>query len=384
MKNTTVLISGAGIGGPALAHWLHRLGCVVTVVERASAPRPGGQAVDFKGPTQRAVLARMGLLDAVRSRQTGGVDQTVVDASGRRLAVIPGAFTGGEIEIPRGDLAALLHERTAECEYVFGDSVTSLTETPHGVHVTFRHAAPRTFDLVVGADGIHSTVRRLAFGPERDHVRHLGYYYALVDLGDVGGEPQLYNEPGRMVAVGGPKAPAFFVFASAELTYDRYDVAAQRDILRAAYRGAGWRVPELMARVADAESVYLDSISRVETTTCVKGRVALVGDAGYGNTLGGFGSGLAIVGAYVLAGELSVAGGDHVVAFRRYEDRMRGLTKVVRKANAGPFLAPPSALRIRARNAMFNSKPVLSAMLKMTDWFATDPTLPDYPLPVSV
>ncbi|CCH31007.1 FAD-dependent monooxygenase [Actinosynnema sp. NPDC047251] len=383
MKNTTVLISGAGIGGPALAHWLHRLGCTVTVVEKASAPRPGGQAVDFKGPTHERVLTLMGLLDDIKARQTGGIDQTIVDGAGRRLAVLPGEFTGGAIEIRRGDLAALLHERTTDaCEYVFGDAVTSLTETPDGVHVTFEQAAPRTFDLVVGADGIHSAVRRLAFGPERDHVRHLGHYYALVDLGDLGDEALMYNEPGRMVAVGGSKAPAFFVFAADELTYDRYDVAAQREILREHYRGGGWRLPELMASIGDATSVYVDAICRVETTTYAKGRVALLGDAGYGNTLGGFGSGLAIVGAYVLAGELAAADGDHRVAFARYEERLRGLTKVTRKANAGPFLAPGTAFRIRMRNGMFNSRLMMRVMLRMSDRMATDPGLPPYPLPV--
>lgn len=214
MKNTTVLISGAGIAGPALAHWLSHATCAVTVVEKATTLRPGGQAVDFKGATHRTVLERMGILAEVRRRQTGGSDQTVIDANGDPLAVIPGEFTGGDIEIRRGDLAELLYERTAHaCEYVFGDSITSLTETAGGVHVTFERGAPRTFDVVVGADGIHSNVRRLVFGPEADHVRFLGYYYALAELGGhedpPAGDAVMYNEPSRMAAVGGPKAPAF-------------------------------------------------------------------------------------------------------------------------------------------------------------------------------
>jgi len=122
MKNLTVLISGAGIAGPALAYWLDRYGCAVTVVEQSPTLPAGGQSVDFKGATHRTVLARMGILDEVRRRQTGGVDQTVIDADGKPLTVIPGEFTGGEIEIRRGDLARLLYERTAaSCEYVFGD-----------------------------------------------------------------------------------------------------------------------------------------------------------------------------------------------------------------------------------------------------------------------
>ncbi|MPZ83548.1 MAG: FAD-dependent oxidoreductase [Actinophytocola sp.] len=383
MKNTTVLISGASIAGPALALWLARYGCTVTVVEKAATPRPGGQAVDFKGATHRTVLERMGILDEVRRRQTGGHDQTVIDADEKPLAVIPGEFTGGELEIRRGDLAELLYERTKDtCEYVFGDSITSLTETASGVHVTFERGAPRTFDLVVGADGIHSNVRRLAFGPESDYVRHLGYYYALADLGGTDGDNDgaavMYNEPGRMAAVGGPKAPAFFVFASEPLSYDRYDPEQQKKLLMAAYKGGGWRLPELMATVPRASDIYLDSLSRVVVDRYATGRVVLLGDAAYGNTLGGFGTGLAIVGAYVLAGELRAAGGDHRVAFRQYEEKFRGYAKISKQGSAGPFLAPPTRLRMRLRNWTFTSRFLLRLMLRLTDRFATDIDLEDY------
>ncbi|MEV5555667.1 FAD-dependent monooxygenase [Nonomuraea wenchangensis] len=380
MKNLTILISGASIAGPALAHWLIRYGCSVTVVEKAPALRPGGQAVDFKGETHRTVLSRMGILDDVRKLQTGGSDQLLIDAEGRTLAVMPGEFTGGELEIKRGDLARLLHDRTAPaCEYVFGDSITSLTETPDGVHVTFERAAPRTFDLVVGADGIHSNVRRLAFGPESGFVRFLGHYYALVDLDqDFGRVGRMYNEPGRMAAVGGPKAPAFFVFASEPLDYDRYDAEQQKDILARTYAGMGWRVPEVLAAVRRSSSVYLDSISQVRIDRYSRGRVVLLGDAAYGNTLGGFGTGLAVVGAYVLAGELAAADGDHRAAFDAYERVFRPYAKVSENGNAGPFLAPGSPSRIRMRNWMFKYRFLLAWMMKMTDKFATDIELKTY------
>ncbi|WP_405146933.1 FAD-dependent monooxygenase [Sphaerisporangium sp. NBC_01403] len=379
MKNTTVLISGASIAGPALAYWLNRYGCTVTVVEKAPALRAGGQAVDFKGTTHRTVLERMGILEAVRRRQTGGTDQVMVDAEGRRLAVMPADFAGGDIEIRRGDLAALLFEETSgSTEYVFGDSITSLTQTAGGVHVTFQRAAPRTFDLVVGADGIHSNVRRLAFGPESRYVRFLGHYYALAEIdAEAGGV--MYNEPGRMAALGGPKAPAFFVFASERLDYDRDDIDRQKRILVEAYQGAGWRVPELIAKVPEARDFYLDSISRVELGHYSEGRVVLLGDAAYGNTLGGFGTGLAVVGAYVLAGELAAAGGDHRVAFRKYEEAFRGYAKVARQGSAGPFLAPSTSRRIRMRNLLFKRRLLFRAMMRMTDWFATDIELKDYP-----
>ncbi len=321
----------------------------------------------------------MGLWDAIVARQTGGQDQTIVDADGRAIGVMPGDFTGGDVEIRRGDLAQILYESTREsCEYVFGDEITSLTETADGVHVTFAKAAPRTFDLVVGADGIHSAVRRLAFGPEADYVSSSGYYYALADL-DVTGEPVMYNEPGRMVAIGGPKAPAFFVFASPDLTYDRYDAEQQKQVLRDAYAGGRWRVPELLDRLPGAASVYVDSISRVSIDRYSTGRIALLGDAAYGSTLAGFGTGLAVVGAYVLAGELLAADGDHEVAFRRYEEVFRGYAKVGEQGRPGAFLAPRTRLGMRARNLMFRTAPLMRAMLWITDRFATAVDLRDYP-----
>jgi 2-polyprenyl-6-methoxyphenol hydroxylase-like FAD-dependent oxidoreductase len=378
MRSTSVLISGASIAGPALALWLDRYGYDVTVVEKAPAVRAGGQAVDFKGDTHRTVLSRMGILDDVQKAQTGGNDGVVVDASGRRIAVIPGEFSGGEIEIVRGDLARILYDRTSTtCEYLFGDSITSLTETPEGVQVTFARSAARTFDLVVGADGIHSNVRALAFGPESDYVRHLGYYYAMADI-DLGGGDEMYNEPGRAAAIGGPKSPAFFVFASGPLDYHRDDVEEQKRLVIDAYRGGAWRIPELMARLPDAEGFYLDSLSRATVDRYSSGRVALLGDAAYGNTLGGFGTGLAIVGAYVLAGELMRADGDHSVAFAHYQEKFRGYAQVAKKGNAGPFLAPPTRLRMRLRNWTFTSSLLLKVMLKMTDNFATDIRLEDY------
>ncbi|MEU7740552.1 FAD-dependent monooxygenase [Nonomuraea sp. NPDC049158] len=382
MQNTNVLISGASVGGPALGYWLARYGFRVTIVEKAPRLRPGGQAVDFKGDIHMTVLRRMGILDDVRRLQTGGTDQAFVDKRGRTLAVMPGEFSGGELEIHRGDLARLLHDRSVEagCEYVFGDSITSLTETPGGVHATFERSAPRTFDLVIGADGIHSNVRRLVFGPESDYVEFLGHYYALAEVPErFGADAQMYNEPGRMVAAGGPKASAFFVFASPPLDYDRYDTESMKRVVLDAYARMGWRTPEILDAVRRTGDFYLDSISRVKVDRYSQGRVALLGDAAYANTLGGFGSGLALVGAYVLAGELAVANGDHRVAFQRYEEGFREYAKVSEKGNAGPWLAPPSKGRIKMRNWMFKVSFMLKLMMKMADDFAENITLKDYP-----
>src|SRR5690606_33254088 len=180
MKNRSVLVSGASIAGPALAYWLARYGFDVTVVERAPSLRPGGQAVDFKGIVHRTVLERMGVYDEICRRSTGATDMGLVDARGRERARISGDFTGGDVEILRGDLAAILHEAGARhCTYRFGDSISALRDTEGGVEVEFENGPAARFDLVFGADGIHSRVRRLTFGPEEQFVRHRGYYYAI-------------------------------------------------------------------------------------------------------------------------------------------------------------------------------------------------------------
>ncbi|MFI6320656.1 FAD-dependent monooxygenase [Nonomuraea sp. NPDC050556] len=380
-KNTTVLISGASIGGPALAYWLTRYGFQVTVVEKAPELRSGGQAIDFKGKAHLDLLERMGILDEVRRRRTKGEDQEFVDAKGRRIALYPNSFTGGDLEIQRGELALIMYERTKDaCEYVFGDSITSLTETASGVHATFERGAPRTFDLVVGADGIHSNVRRLAFGPEADYVKHLGHYYGMAQIKETFAPMgQLYNEPGRLIAAGGNKAPAFFVFAAEALTYNRYDMEEQKEIIAGHYAGMGWRTSEIIAAIRRSDDVYLDSISKVTMDRYTKGRVALIGDAGYGNTLAGFGSGLAFVAGYVLAGELALAGGDHQAAFRRYDEIMLAHVKGTETSRAGRFLAPLTKRGIWLRNLLFRKQFLLNSMQKAGNKMAESVELADYP-----
>ncbi|MGQ4598173.1 FAD-dependent monooxygenase [Nocardia sp. R6R-6] len=394
MHNTTVLLSGAGIAGPALAHWLHRYGFAVTVVERAPALRPGGQAVDFKGHTHRTVLQRMGILDAVEEHKTGTTDTVFIDQRGTRLALMPGDFTGGDVEILRGDLSEILYRRTADhCEYLFGDSITTLTETGDGVHVEFEHAPARIFDLVFGADGMHSRVRALAFGPERDFVKYLGYYYAVAGASPWSTETTgpreratayAHNAPGRLAISGGPKAQQMYLFAAPELDYPRDDRAAQRRVLMDSYADVGWELPRMLAELADFDDVYLDSISQVRMAgRYTRGRVALVGDSAYGNTLGGFGTGLAVVGAYVIAGELALADGDHTVAFGRYDEIMTRYAKIAGNSNIGPFLAPKTRLGIRARN-WFLGSPLFGLMAKYGDHAAEDIDLRDYPALVGV
>lgn len=207
-------------------------------------------------------------------------------------------------------------------------------------------------------------------------MTHLGYYYANFDV--VSDEDQRYNEPGRMAAVSGGEDPAFLVFKSEPLDYDRDDIGQQKKLLTDAYQGGAWKVPDLLAQLPDTTYFYMDSISRVTTDRFASGRVALVGDAAFGNAPGGFGPGLSIVGAYVLAGELARADGDHELAYSQYEAKFRTYSNVSQKVNAGRILAPATHLTIRLRNVLFSVAFLFAPLMKLTDRLATDIELDDY------
>lgn len=356
-----VLICGASIAGPTLAYWLARHGADVTVVERAPALRTGGHGVDFRG-AQLEVLRRMDLVDAVRDAQTGMGEQVVVDSDGRPLVRLPAALMSGEVEIRRGDLARILHERTRDdVEYVFGDTVAGLTQHAGGVEVAFERGGSRRFDLVVGADGAHSGVRALAWGPQERFSTFLGYHQAGCTVPNDFGLHRsglLYNEPGLGALISSGRDPAAanvaLIFAGPRLRCDRRDRDQVVGIVTERFSRAGWRVPQLLPAVAAAPDLWFDEFAQVHLDRWSTGRVALVGDAAWATGPGGGGTGLAMTGASVLAAELA-AGGDHAGAFARYEATMRqAVAKAQRQArHAGPFLAPPTAARIRRRNLVY-------------------------------
>ena len=300
-------------------------------MERAPAVRPGGYAIDFRGASVR-VLERMGLLAEVQRRQTRTGVITIVDRHNKKLASMPDGFTSGELEILRGDLAEIFHEATRKTtEYIFDDSITGIEERDAGVEVTLERGGQRTFDLVVGADGLHSKVRSLAFGDEADFTRYLGYYISIFTIPNylnLDRSGLYYGTLGKKVGLfggGDPhKATASFFFATEPLEYDRRDTQRQKSILRDHFRQEGWEVPRLLEMMETAPDFYFDSVSQVKMSRWSAGRSVLLGDAAYcASPLSGMGTSMAVVGAYVLAGELAEAEGDYALAFMRYESLMR-------------------------------------------------------------
>ena len=353
MRHGTALISGAGIAGPALAYWLRQHGFTPTIVERAPAPRCGGQAIDLRGAA-REVVERMGIMATVRAHHTGTHGIAFVDARGRRRASMGGDSFGdsggiiADLEILRGDLGRILREAAGpEIEYRYDDVITDLAQGEDGVKVTFGAAPTRSFDLVVGADGLRSGVRSLAFGPDAGFVRDLGLYTAYFTgrTGrDLAGWEEVLNLPagngvGGRVAMLYPlrdtdEVRVLLSFVAPDLAVDRRDVAAQKRLLHKVFAGSGWELPGLLDQLDDAEDLYFDRSGEVRIDRWSAERVVLLGDAAFGGSLG-MGTSMALVGAYVLAGELAAADGDHRVAFAEYERLMRPYVTASQKRPPG-------------------------------------------------
>ncbi|WP_280335279.1 FAD-dependent monooxygenase [Nocardia wallacei] len=336
MSGIRVLVAGASIAGPALAHWLHRRGAEVTVVERAPELRPGGQAVDARG-VAKDVIGRMGLAAAVRAACTDTAGAHTVDADGNVLETYRAEDHGGdgyvsEIEILRGDLSRVLYDDTrADVEYLFGDRIAELTQDADGVDVTFAGGARRRFDLVVGADGLHSALRAMVFGPHERFVRHLGLVLAFYSVPNEFGLDRWmldFQESGRSAGLrpvpDAARAIAMLSFPAADFDVDYRDIEGQKRLLRERMAGLGWLTPDILARLDDTPDFYLDQVAQVVMDRWSNGRVGLIGDAAFSaSPMSGAGTGMALIGAYLLAGELAAAEWNPRAGFAAYEARMR-------------------------------------------------------------
>lgn len=400
MQTPTVLINGAGIAGPALAFWLSRKGYRVIVLEIAPGIRPGGQTVDLRG-SGGDVVERMGLLDQMKARALEQKGAAWVRSDGSRRAQMPvTAFHGNglvsKLEILRGDLATVLYEATrGDVDYRFGATIAALEETDDSVVVTLADGTRLPVDVLVGADGPHSAVRRIAFGPEERFIRPIGGYNAWFSAPDTVGLDGwflLYQAPGGLNASMRPShdpsiAKAGLAFQSGPLDYDRHDTDAQRQLLVERFAGAGWHCDALLAAAADADDFYFDAFAQVHMPTWASGRVTLVGDAGYcASPLSGMGTSLALVGAYVLAGELGAADrfdpAHLAAALARYEAVMRPYVDRCQDLPSGidryaPMRESDIAITAAVMKWMqrWPFRPIVEKM-----WFQTaaSVTLPDY------
>lgn len=372
--NRDILISGASIAGPALAHWLGHHGFTPTVVEQAPALRESGYAVDVRGAAVEAI-ERMGVLADIRAARTGSRGMSYVDSANEPKASMGAELLGGsgvvaELEVMRGDLTRILYAATKDnAEYIFGDSITAISQEGEGVRISFERGDPRTFDLVLGADGLHSNVRALAFGDESRFIRDLGYYVAIFTTANhlnLDHWELFYNTPGKLAGMysarDNTEAKAIFYFASPPLHYDRRDSGQQRKLVAEAFVGEGWEVPRLLDAMREAPDFYFDSVSQIHMDSWSNGRAALLGDAAYcPSPLSGQGTSLALVGAYVLAGELKAADGDYRAAFARYEQQLRGYVERNQKLAKGNAIAfvPRTRAQIWFRNLNVRLLPYL-------------------------
>jgi 2-polyprenyl-6-methoxyphenol hydroxylase-like FAD-dependent oxidoreductase len=340
MTRPTVLIIGAGIAGPALAFWLNKSGYWVTIVELADGIRPGGQTVDLRGAGGE-VVERMGLIDKMRARSLDQRGVAWIKSDGHRRAEMPvTAFNGNglvsKLEILRGDLVDVLHQETKDqTEYRFNAGITDLSQSDDAVEATLTDGTKLSVDLVVGCDGPHSAVRRLVFGHEEQFVKPLGGYNAWFTAPDtvgLDGWYLMYQAPGLNASMRPSHDPSLakagLAFRSEPVAYDRRNSDEQRALLTEHFAGAGWECDTLIAAAAKADDFYFDAFAQVHMPTFSQDRVTLAGDAGYcASPLSGMGTSLALVGAYVLAGELGPAGAIDTnsiqAALQRYESVMR-------------------------------------------------------------
>ena len=392
-----IAIQGAGIAGPTLAWWLGRSGHEVLLVEKAPQLRRGGYVIDFWG-IGYDIADKMGLLPSIRAHGYPVTEVRLVDRSGRTNGGfgvdIFRRLTGDRFtSLRRSDLAATIYAALdGSVETIFGDSVAAIDDGPRRVRLAFEHSAPREFDLVVGADGLHSRIRELAFGRDVQFEVSLGYHVAAFEVDGYRPRDELvyvsHAVPGRQLsrfAMLGDKTLFLFVFGDEHLPVDSARGEAEpRAILARVFDGVGWEAPDILAAMASAGEIYFDRVSQIRIDRWTRGRTALIGDAAAAvSLLAGEGTGLAMAAAYVLAGELASAGDDHATAFARYEERLRPLLKRKQKSAAtfASSFAPKTALGIALRNRVTRLLRIPAVADLVIGRALRDPVeLPDYGL----
>lgn len=392
-----IAISGAGIAGPTLAYWLDRSGHQPTLIEEAPQLRTGGYVIDFWG-VGYTIAERMGILPAVLDASYTVREVRLVNANGRKIGGFPAEvlrriLKGRYTSVRRGDLAAAIYTAIeGRVETVLDNEVAAIEEHERGVRVGFRRGAARDFDLLVGADGLHSNVRALAFGPEDRFEKPLGFYVAAFEVAGYRPRDELvyvsHTRPGRQIArfsLQDDRTLVLLVLA-AELAAGAapQSLAGSKALLHRVFDGVGWETAAILRAMDGAHDIYFDRVSQIRMPCWSSGRVMLIGDAAACvSLLAGEGTGLAMTEAFVLAGELGRAGGDHREAFRAHEARLRPFIEGKQTSAAGfaSSFAPRTRLGLWLRNraSRLMAVPVLADLL-MGRTLHDDFELPDYDL----
>lgn len=369
MNNKNILISGAGIAGTTLAYWLKTFGFNPTLVEVAPKLRQGGHAIDFWGAGFE-VAERMGIVPDLDKADLEFAEVSFVNEnnqrkSGMNYLQLKKMMNGRAFTLLRSDLSKVIyHHLPDDVEIIFGNIITHIEQQASQVSVTFQNGMSRQFDLVVGTDGLHSTVRHLVFGSETQFEKYYGYYTASFTIENYAHNEKTcltYNVPFKQAAVyavGENKSAAFFIFtAPNKLAYAHQDLEAQKEILRREFENTGWKCAELLSKMDTAPDFYFDVVSQIKMNHWSKDRVTLAGDAcDCPSLLSGQGSTLAMVGAYILAGELKAANGNYNEAFAQYESIFKPFIDTKQKIaqSFAKSLVPKTEFGIRLRNIFVN------------------------------
>jgi 2-polyprenyl-6-methoxyphenol hydroxylase-like FAD-dependent oxidoreductase len=390
VQTNTVLVCGAGIAGPTLAYWLKRAGFAPTLLERAPGLRSSGYVIDFWG-LGYDIAEKMSLLPQLLREGYHVKELRVVDSHGERVSgfgtnVFDELTASRFVSIKRSDLSQLIFAKVADsCEVLFGDTIKAIDQEQDGTRVTFEHRNERRFDLVIGADGLHSAVRGLAFGPQENYEKHLGYTVAAFEVSDYRPRDEdvyvIYEQPGRQIgrfALRGDRT--LFLFVLARDSAFPHVLGAQKALLRDAFAANEW---EILAALDSSTELYFDRVSQIRMDTWSQGRVGLIGDAAFCvSLLAGQGSALAMTAAYVLAEELERANGDYRAAFRRYEDLLRPYIVGKQKAAVrfASSFAPKTQSGLIIRHLVMNAFriPVLAKFAIGRDLVADRFELPHY------
>jgi 2-polyprenyl-6-methoxyphenol hydroxylase-like FAD-dependent oxidoreductase len=396
MQTNTVLVCGAGIAGPTLAYWPKRAGFAPTLLERAPALRSSGYVIDFWG-LGYDIAEKMGLLPSLLNegyhvRELRAVDGHGQCVSGFGTKVFDELTAGRFVSVKRSDLSRLIFEKIADdCEVLFGDTVKAIDQEQDGTRVSFEREKERQFDLVVGADGLHSAIRRIAFGPQENYEKRLGYTVAAFEVSSYRPRDEdmyvIYERPGRQIgrfALRGDRTLFLFVLAHdiGEHSYPR-DATAQKAFLRNAFADDEWELPQILVALDSCAELYFDRVSQIKMDAWSRGRIVLIGDAAFCvSLLAGQGSALAMTAAYVLAEELDRANGDYGAAFRRYEELLRPYIIGKQKAAArfASSFAPKTQLGLTIRHFVMNGFriPLVAKLVIGRDLVVDQLKLPHY------